>query len=255
MSHAILAVSFGTSFLETREKNILAVEQELAAAFPSSKLYAAYTSGMVRRALEKKGVSVPDVSQAMSQMLVDGVKTLTVAPTLLLLGEEYDRLCAAVEKRRSDFESVTIAKPLLASQEDMVLVLKSVVEANPVEPGEAMVCMGHGTRQFTNTVYSALDYLAKASDLPHVFIGTVEAFPDLETVLAAVKRAGYEKVLLTPLMLVAGDHAINDMASEDEDSWRTAFENAGFSVRCAVRGLGELPEIRSLYRAHAEAAR
>lgn len=255
MSHAILAASFGTSFLETREKNILAVEEALTKAFPDSRLYAAYTSGMVRRALEKKGVSVPDVSKALDQMLADGVKTLTVVPTLLLLGEEYDRLCAVIEKRRGDFEAVTIAKPLLASQEDMELVLKSVAEANPTEPDEALVCMGHGTRQFTNTVYAALDYLAKARGLPHVFIGTVEAFPDLETVLAAVKQAGYQKVLLTPLMLVAGDHATNDMAGDEEDSWRKAFENAGFSVRCTVRGLGELPEIRTLYRAHAKAAK
>lgn len=255
MSHAILAASFGTSFLETRERNILAVEQELAAAFPSSKIYAAYTSGMVRSALEKKGVSVSNVSQALDQMLADGIKTLTVVPTLLLLGEEYDRLCATIEKRRGDFEAVTIASPLLVSQEDMEVVLKSVAGANPTESGEALVCMGHGTKQFTNTVYAALDYLAKASGLPHVFIGTVEAFPDLDTVLEAVIRAGYQKVLLTPLMLVAGDHAVNDMAGDEEDSWRKAFENAGFSVRCTVRGLGELPEIRALYRAHAEAAK
>lgn len=255
MSRAILAASFGTSFLETREKNILAVERELSEAFPDSKIYTAYTSGMVRRALQKKGVSVPDVSQALNQMLADGVKTLTVVPTLLLLGEEYDRLCAAIEKRRGDFEAVTIAKPLLASQEDMEIVLKSIARANPVEAGEALVCMGHGTRQFTNTVYAALDYMAKSSGLPHIFIGTVEAFPGLDTVLETVKRAGYKKVLLTPLMFVAGDHAVNDMAGDERDSWRKTFENAGFSVRCTVRGLGELPEIRALYRAHAEAAR
>lgn len=254
MTDAILVASFGTSIAETREKNITAVENAVAAAFPHCKIYTATTSGIVRSLMKKQGVFAQDIAAALAQMRRDGMKNIVVLPTHLLYGEEYDKLCAAVSAAQHTFKSVRIAKPLLASHEDMRSVLEIVAAENPVAEDECLVCMGHGTMHFCNSVYAALDYLAKASGLAHIFIGTVEAYPDLDAVISAAKKAGCKKALLCPLMLVAGDHALNDMAAPQDGSWRSAFEKEGFSVRCNIRGLGESAAIRALYCAHAAAA-
>ena len=129
-------------------------------------------------------------------------------------------------------------------------LLQAVAAGVETAPDEALVLMGHGTPHFCNTVYAAMDYHAKAAGLSHVFVGTVEAFPDLDTLIAAVRRAGYRRVVLAPLMLVAGDHANNDMASDAPDSWKTRFSRAGLPARAVIRGLGEYPPVLELYESH-----
>ncbi len=253
MREAILVVSFGTTYPDTREKNIGAVLARVRAACPGVPVYEAWTSSMIRRALQKRGEDVDDVPAALARMAADGVTDLRVLPTHLLYGDEYDKMRAQLDARAGDFASIRVAAPLLAGDADIRAVLQAVAEGVETAPGEALVLMGHGTPHFCNSVYAAMDYHAKALGLRHVFVGTVEAFPDLDTLLAAVRGSGCTGVVLTPLMLVAGDHANNDMASDDPDSWKTRFTDAGLPARAVVRGLGEYPRVLDLYEAHLRA--
>ncbi|MFI3313524.1 MAG: sirohydrochlorin cobaltochelatase [Eubacteriales bacterium] len=244
---AILVVSFGTTYVETRAKNITAVLDAVKSAHPDYPVYEAWTSSMIMRSLEKKGQHVDNVTEALEQIHKDGITDLYVLPTHLLYGEEYDKMNGMLDAQREKFASITVAQPLLADTDALETVLRAVAEGLPCEDDEALVLMGHGTPHFCNTVYAALDYQAKDLGLCHVFVGTVEAYPDLDTVLNMVQETGYTKIALTPLMLVAGDHATNDMASSEEDSWNTIFKQNGYKTRCIIRGLGEYPRIVEEY--------
>ena len=250
MKEAILVVSFGTTFPETREKNISAVLRRVSSRWPECPVYEAWTSSMILRALQKRGEHVDDVPQALARMARDGVTDVRVLPTHLLYGDEYDKMREQLDAGAASFRSIRTAPPLLASDGDLRAVLTAVAQGVEIAPDEALVLMGHGTPHFCNTVYAAMDYHAKALGLPHVFVGTVEAFPDLDTLIEAVRRAGFTRAVLTPLMLVAGDHANNDMASDEEDSWKTRFTSAGIPARAVIRGLGEYESILGLYEAH-----
>ena len=253
MKEAILVVSFGTTFPETREKNISAVMRRVADAHPECPVYEAWTSSMIMWALEKRGEHVDNVPEALAQMAADGVTDIRVLPTHLLYGDEYDKMRALLHAGAASFHSITVAAPLLSCDNDIRAVLQAVAEGVETAPDEALVLMGHGTPHVCNTVYAAMDYHAKATGLRHVFVGTVEAFPDLDTLIEAVRRSGCTRAVLTPLMLVAGDHANNDMASDDEDSWKSRFTAAGIPARTVIRGLGEYDKILDLYEAHLRA--
>ena len=253
MKEAILVVSFGTTFPDTRDKNISAVLRRMAAVWPECPVYEAWTSSMIMRALQKRGEHVDNVPQALERMAADGVTDIKVLPTHLLYGDEYDKMRAQLDAGAAPFHSITVAAPLLACDDDIRAVLEAVTEGVETAPDEALVLMGHGTPHFCNTVYAAMDYHAKAAGLNHVFVGTVEAFPDLDTLIEAVRRSGCTRAVLTPLMLVAGDHANNDMASDEEGSWKTRFTAAGIPARAVIRGLGEYDKILDLYEAHLRA--
>ncbi len=248
MKSAILVVSFGTTYVGTRAKNITAVLETVAQTYPDYPIYEAWTSSMIMRALEKKGMHVDNVTEALEKIHKDGITNLYVLPTHLLYGEEFDKMNGMLDARRADFASITVAQPLLADETALRTVLKAVADGLPCSQDEALVLMGHGTPHFCNTVYAALDYHAKDLGLNHLFVGTVEAYPDLDVVMSQMKKANYKKVALTPLMLVAGDHATNDMASDEEDSWNTIFKQNGYETRPVVRGLGEYEIIRQEYR-------
>ena len=247
---AVLVVSFGTSFDDTREKNITAVETEISSK--GYKVYRAFTSNMIRRTLAKRGIDIMDVTQALAAMSEDGITQVCVLPTHLLYGNEYNKMLEMIDNTQEGFEVIKVAKPLLSDTQDMIKVLHAIYEETTLAPQEALVMMGHGTDHFYNTVYAAMDYMAKEQGLPTMFIGTVEAYPSVTEVVAQVKKAGYMKALLTPLMLVAGDHAVNDMASDEEDSWKTIFTAAGIDTRTQIKGLGEYTGIRSIYMEHLE---
>ena len=251
---AILVVSFGTSYDEARKKNIETVEGHIAQKFPRCKVYSAYTSGMVRAALKRRGIHIPSVSEALDSIQKNGFKQLIVQPTHLIYGEEYEKMKLSVSEMADNFESVFIGTPLLADFEDMEKVLAVLREGLAKKDGEALVLMGHGSRHFSNMAYAAMDYLAKSKGYEDVFIGTVEAFPDLDEVLAQVQKKGYKKALLTPLMLVAGDHAQNDMAGDDDGSWLQVFLSKGIETSCVLKGLGEYAGIREIYCEHIEKA-
>lgn len=250
---AILIASFGTSCDETRERNVGAVERAVAQRFPNHLCRRAFTSGMIRKKLQARGIAVHSVTEALRELSTAGVKTVTVLPTHLIYGEEYDKLCREVRMQKTVFESVCVAKPLLASYEEIHAVLAAIDDGIARAEDEALVLMGHGTEHPCNYIYAAMDYYAKDIGMRACFIGTVEAYPSIDTITAALKAGGWKRAVLAPLMLVAGDHAQNDMAGE-EDSWLCHLRAEGIEARAVLRGLGEYEAVRALYCAHVQEA-
>lgn len=250
----LLFASFGTTHLEAKEKQIDGLARMLAEALPDYKLYQAYTSNMVRRGLEKKGVMMPDIPQALEQMAAEGITEVVIQPGLLLCGDEYEKLKRLTAEKTDLFTSVKIGKPLLACIDDIHELAEIIAAAYPKVDKQSVVFMGHGTPQLANTVYTALDYRFKDIGREDIFVGTVEAYPDLQTVMRAKAENGYTDVVLLPLMQVAGDHAKNDMAGDDEDSWVSQLTAVGYRVHPKLIGLGEIAAVQEMYLAHAQAA-
>lgn len=252
---AILVVSFGTSHEDTRRKTIDAIVKDVGDAYPECCIYEAWTSGMIIRKVGKAGYHVMTVSEAMEQIVKDGITRLRVQPTHVINGIENDQMKKDVLAWKDQLEEIRFGTPLLTCEQDSFFVIDTMMEEFGVlEEKTALVLMGHGTTHYANTIYAALDYQFKDKGHPHVFVGTVEAYPSMETLKKHLKEGGYEKLILAPFMIVAGDHAKNDMASEDKDSWRSQLESAGYEVSCLLKGLGEYKGVRQLFLQHIEQA-
>ena len=275
----LLVVSFGTSFNDSRVKDIKGIEDALQAAYPDWSVRRAFTAQIIINHVQARdGEKIDNMQQAMDRAVATGVKTLVVQPTHLMHGAEYDEMMEMIDEYRDKFESVAVAEPLLGEvgadatviNEDKEAVAKAVtaeavatagydsVEA-AAKDGTAFVFMGHGTSHTAKVSYSQMQTAMQTLGYDNVFIGTVEGEPEstsCENVIEAVKAAGYTKVVLRPLMVVAGDHANNDMAGADEDSWLSQFEaSAAFdSVDCQIAGLGGVADVQQLYVAHTKAA-
>lgn len=254
--NAILAVSFGTSHADTREKTIDRIEEDIQKAYPDDKVYRAWTSKMIiKKIWNRDGVKIFNVKEAMEQMKADGIKNVLVQPTHVINGIENDLMQEDVKAYADAFESISFGTPLLTTEEDNIRVAKAVAE--DLQPGKenALVLMGHGTSHYANSVYAALDYRFKDMGYDNIFLGTVEAYPSLVSLMKQVHAYHPKKVILAPFMIVAGDHAKNDLSSEEEDSWRSQFEKEGFQVECLLKGLGENETIRQIFIDHIEEAR
>lgn len=253
---AILAVSFGTSHDDTRKKTIDAIENDFREAFPDYPLYRAWTSKMIIRKLQKRdGIHVNTVREAMEEMRADGITDVIIQPTHVINGIENDLMKEDALAYRDDFHSIAFGEPLLTTEADSLEVIRAVAEQfSALKEDEALVLMGHGTTHFSNAIYAALDYTFKDKGHPNIFLGTVEAYPSMESLLRMVNAFRPSKVVLAPFMIVAGDHAKNDMAGDDPDSWYSRFRAAGYETEAVVKGLGEYPLIRKLLVEHLKEA-
>ncbi len=254
----ILTVSFGTSYHETRKASIEAIEQAMADAFPEFATGRAFTSQrIIKKLKERDGFAVESVEEALLKAAKAGIHTLVVQPTHMMAGFEYMDLEKVLERNRSRFAKLFLGQPLLSSQQDYQAVVQAVTKANAsYDDGKTAICfMGHGTDAESNQVYRNLQTALRNAGFVHYYVGTVEAKPSLEDIIAALKKAGiYQKVVLAPFMVVAGDHANQDMAGDHPDSWKSVLESEGYEVKCILKGLGELKEIQSIYVAHARDA-
>ena len=273
----LLVVSFGTSFNDSRVADIKGIEDALQAAYPDWSVRRAFTAQIIINHIQARdGEKIDNMTQALDRAVANGVKNLVVQPTHLMHGAEYDEMCEAIEAYKDQFESVSIAEPMLGEvgsdatviNADKEAVAKAITAAAVSEAGfesleaakdagTAFVFMGHGTAHVAKVTYSQMQAQMQNLGYENVFIGTVEGEPEetsAEAVIEAVKAAGYTNVVLRPLMVVAGDHANNDMAGSDDDSWKTVFEAAGFTVDCQIHGLGEIADVQALYVAHTKAA-
>ena len=249
---AILVASYGTSYDDTREKTIGAIERHIAESFPGWEVRRAFTSRPVIRILEKRGIHVDFVDAALDRLADEGYGTVVVQPTLVMNGVEYDYMMEEVEKRRGRFDTIAVGRPLLTTSEDFDALIEAILSAyGPEADGDAMVLMGHGTTHFANSAYSELQLRLIASGHRDVYVTTVEGFPDYDSTLGLMEGCVRRDVAMFPLMIVAGDHANNDLAGDEEDSLRSVMSAAGYSPRCIVRGMGEYPEFRDLFRVHA----
>ena len=273
----LLVVSFGTSFNNSRAADIGGIEKALQEAYPDWSVRRAFTAQIIlNHVLARDGEKIDNVEQALERAAANGVKQLVIQPTHLMHGAEYDELVKAVEDFSSMFESVKIAEPLLGAvgadaaeiNADKEAVAKAVTEAAVTkagydsldaakQDGTAFVLLGHGTSHTAKVTYDQMQTQMEQLGYENVFIGTVEGEPEdtaCEAVIGKVKAAGYTKVVLRPLMVVAGDHANNDMAGEDEDSWLSMFKAAGFEkVDTQIAGMGSIPAVQKIYVEHAGA--
>ena len=253
---AILAVSFGTSHNDTRKVTIDAIERDMQEAFPDYMLYRAWTSKMIIKKLKNRdNVHVFTVLEAMEQMKKDGITDVLIQPTHVINGIENDLMKEDALAYRDDFHSITFGDPLLTSAEDNLAVIQAIAdEFSDLAQDQVLVLMGHGTTHYANSIYAALDYTFKDKGYKNIFLGTVEAYPSMESLMRMVKEYNPSKVVLAPFMIVAGDHAKNDMAGDDPESWYSQFKAAGFEVEPVVKGLGEYPGVRRLLVDHLKVA-
>ena len=253
----LLVVSFGTSYNDSRRETIGAIEKAMQKAFPDYAVRRGFTSQIIiDHVKDRDGVTIDNVEQALERAVNNGVKTLVVQPTHLMNGLEYEELTDELAKYSDSFEKIAIGDPLLTSDADFEAVMTAITDATKdAADGKTAICfMGHGTTADSNSVYSKMQTLLTDKGFNDYYVGTVEATPSLDDVLAAVQKGNYEKVILRPLMIVAGDHANNDMAGDEDDSWKSTFEKAGYTVDCQVEGLGQLEAIQQLFVEHAKAA-
>ena len=275
----LLVVSFGTSFNDSRVKDIKSIEDSIQDAFPDWAVRRAFTAQIIINHVEARdGECIDNMDQALERAVENGVKELVVQPTHLMHGAEYDEMVEAIEKYQDKFEQVAVAEPLLGEVGDDAAVInadkeavaKAVVAeeaseagfkdaADAADQGTAFVLMGHGTAHVAKVTYSQMQTQMQNLGYSNVFIGTVEGEPEetsCESVIEAVKAAGYKNVVLRPLMVVAGDHANNDMAGDDEDSWKSQFEASGAfdKVDTQISGLGRIKAVESFYVAHTRTA-
>lgn len=254
---AILAVSFGTSHRDTLAVTIEAIEGELRSAFPDRAFRRAFTSGMICRALKARdGLSVDSPAQALRHLSREGFTDVIVQPTHVINGEEYDKLLAQAAPFARSFARLAVGRPLLTSAEDYRAAAEAILAQLPLaEPGAAVVFMGHGTEHYVNSAYAQLEYLFHDLGRKDILVGTVEGYPGLDEVIRRLaERPAVKRALLLPLMVVAGDHAKNDLSGDGPDSWKSRLTALGYEVRCGLRGLGEYPGIRALFVAHARRA-
>lgn len=256
----LLVVSFGTSFNDSRRLTIGAIEDALEKAFPDYSVRRGFTANIIiEHVVRRDGEVIDDVAEALERAKANGVKNLLVQPTHLMNGYEYSDLANELATYAGDFESIKIGAPLLTSDDDFARVAQAMVDATAsYDDGKTAICyMGHGTEAASNGVYAKMQKILTDSGHDNYFVGTVEAEPSVEDVLELVKAGGYERVVLRPMMIVAGDHANNDMAGSDEDSWKSTFEANGFEgkVICEIKGLGELEAVQQLLVEHAKAAK
>lgn len=274
----LLVVSFGTSFNDSRVSDIKGIEDTLQSAYPDWSVRRAFTAQIIINHIQARdGEKIDNMQQALERAVSNGVKNLVIQPTHLMHGAEYDELAEAVEEYKDQFDSVQIAEPLLGEagsdatviNDDKAAVAEAVTSAAVTEAGydsldsakadgTAFVFLGHGTSHTAKVSYSQMQTQMNSLGYDNVFIGTVEGEPEetaCEAVIDAVSQVGYKKVVLRPLMVVAGDHANNDMAGEDEDSWLSMFEASGNFERVdtQIAGLGEISAIQDIYVAHTAA--
>jgi sirohydrochlorin cobaltochelatase len=252
-------VSFGTSYNDTREKTIGAIENAIAAAYPDYEVRRAFTSQIIiNRVAKRDGNKIDNVDDAMKRLVRDKVKDLIVQPTHIMNGLEYEKMMAAVKPYERRFTGIRYGQPLLISDTDFQEVASILVEnTNDFSAADtAVLFMGHGSEHDANAVYARLEGLLKAQGSNRYFVGTVEHETDLDDIINGLRPLGVRQTVLLPLMIVAGDHANNDMAGDDEDSWKSILQGEGYNVTPVLRGLGEYPEIQRIYVRHvAEAIR
>ena len=254
---ALLAVSFGTSYEDTLEKNIAAIERDLAAAFPERTLRRAFTSGMIlRRWKRERGVEIDDVPAALERLAGEGYADILIQPTHVMNGEEYHKLADQAEGFRSRFDKLTVGVPLLTAAEDYLDLGRALMEILPPKREErAVLYMGHGSEHQANSAYALMEYAFHDLGRDDVIVGTVEGYPNFDAAIRRLKeRPQVKEVELRPLMTVAGDHAKNDLAGAEEDSWKNVLEGMGYRTSCVLTGLGEYPQIRAMFVEHARQA-
>lgn len=252
MKKAVLVVSFGTSYKETREKTIEACEKKIKDRLKEYDFFRAFTSNMIIRKLKNRDkINIENPIQALDRLYKEGYEEVVVQTLHIICGEEFNKLKEQVDMYKSKFRKIILGKALLTSIQDYKEVVEAIKYQVPkMKIDEAVVFMGHGTTHESHSSYPALEYMMRDANI-NAYVGTVEGYPEIQQVIKRLKQDKIKFINLMPFMLVAGDHAINDMASEEDDSWKSILEKHGFEVRTYLQGLGENTYIQDKFMKHA----
>lgn len=252
---AILVVSFGTSHKTSLELAIGAVEKTIQGAYPDYEIHRAFTSRTIINKLEKRdSLKIDGVAQAMKRLAKEGVRTVICQPTYVMNGMEYEDMIREASDYTGYFKTLRFGKPLLTSTKDFQKVVTIIKQEIPVPEACALVLMGHGTSHFADCTYAALAYHFQDSGADNIFVGAVEGYPGYQDILRHIRAFGTSRIVLAPLMLVAGGHVNKDMAGEGAASWKMRFIREGYAVEPFLKGLGEYRGIQDLYAAHVKSA-
>lgn len=256
MKKAILVVSFGTTYIETRQKTIEALENMVREKYGNEySVQRVFTSNLVRKRIkENEGLDIHDMKQALEAMKNEGIEEVYISSLHIIAGHEYHKIIEGMRQYKDHFRVIRLARPLLYSTEDYREVAAAMAKVESLQEGEALFCMGHGSDHGANAGYIMLrHFLEKEDRTKDMYIGTVEGYPELEDLFEEMGSASYKKIKLLPFMVVAGDHATNDMASDEEDSWKSLIEAKGYQTECILKGLGEFSEFREIFLRRLEA--
>ena len=255
MKKALLVISFGTSYHETRIKNIEACEADIQKAFPDRDFFRAWTSSMIRKKIAKRDqINIDSPKEALERLLQLGYTDIAIQSLHVINGDEFEKIISEVAVYQDKFEKIVIGKPLLNSFDDYQFVIDALCAQSPIlQPDERILLMGHGASHHAFSAYACLAHMLRERNLP-IMLGAVESYPELDSILPQLMAAKIKKVHLMPFMVVAGDHAINDMASEHEDSWSSQIRALGIETENHLCGLGENKQIRALFVQHLQQA-
>lgn len=255
MKKALVVVSFGTSFPEARNA-IIRIEQALSAAFPEYDFYRAFTSGMViRKIKQEEGVHIPMPDELIKRLASEGYEEVLCQSLHVIPGYEYEKMCVQLNPFQKEFSKFVIGKPLLWQDTDYLRCGRILLSYMPkLAPEEAFVFMGHGTEHPSNASYALMENTFRFLGAERVYVATVEGFPNFDYVLRRLHARQISRVYLAPFMIVAGDHAQNDLSGEEETSWKSLLESEGYETEVLLRGLGEYSEIAGLFEQHIKAA-
>ena len=248
---AILVISFGTSYIDTMEKTIGAIEKEIQYTYTNYKIYRAFTSQIIINKLEKRdNIKINTVKEAMEEIIKEGYDTVICQPTHIMHGIEYEKMINAV-KPYEELINIRYGAPLLSSSEDYDKVVQAIMkESSYLHENDTLILIGHGTEHFADASYAALNYRFAANGYNNVLVGTVEGYPNMETVFKKLKIKNVHTVYIAPFMIVAGDHANNDICGDKKSSWRMNLLSQGYDVKTILKGLGEYKRIRNIFIEH-----
>ncbi len=250
----IIVASFGTSHRESINRSLTAIEQEIADAFTGIEVRRAFTSRMVLDILKKKeNLHIEHLEDVLKQAAEEGIESVIVQPTHFLKGNDYKKLEELVLEYNDKFDELLIGEPLLNEESDFEILTEALLKrVEPYTDGQTAVCfVGHGVDAQTNEAYRILQEKLRKNGADHCYIGTIKGSPEKEMILAQMRKQGIcKKVVLFPLMIVAGAHAVKEMAGDEEGTWKSLFEQSGYEVECVQIGLGEYPEVRKLFAEH-----
>ncbi|MFW5976788.1 MAG: sirohydrochlorin cobaltochelatase, partial [Bacillota bacterium] len=245
---AILPVSFGTTYPGTRKLTIKACENSIKSAFPEFTVRRAFSSQMVINKIKKReGIAIDNPKEALDKLKEDDFSKVIVQPLFLIPGTEYHKLKKIVKKYKKYFSDLKMGKPLFYKNEDYKIITQALQKQIPdLKRNEAVLFAGHGSKHPANSIYTCLDYYFKNNGFNNIWVGTVEGYPEIDSIVTQLKKQNIKKVILIPLMMVAGNHVQKDMV-EKKDSWKNVLENQGFKVEVYFHGLGENKEIQKIY--------
>ncbi|NDO45671.1 sirohydrochlorin cobaltochelatase [Clostridium sp. MD294] len=253
---AILVISFGTSYIHTMEKTIKVIEEAVAHTYTDYKVYRAFTSQFIINKLqEKENIKINTIKEALEEIIKEGYTTVICQPTHIMPGIEYEKMINMIKPYEKSINNIIYGTPLLSSSKDYDKVVKAIIKENSyLQEKDILILVGHGTEHFADASYAALDYRFTANGYNNILVGTVEGYPNVETILEKLKTRYIHTIYITPFMIVAGDHANNDICGDGENTWKTKILSQGYSVKTILKGLGEYEEIRNIFIEHIKSA-